>query len=488
MSIIVTTDENTILFIPQFTFDDDAITIPFKNVESFDSAILSEVIAPFVFEPRLDSLSFADAIALSVDLNLFDFATVTDSFDSITFEQFDSASIADAIGPIFISGPHEHLYVGEAVNAALNVNDDGTLQEETQIGPLVEDTISVSEFINQIAFAKTDEIQATDLLITLSTFVETFDLDNTFAEYDEFVVADPPGFDHMHWNDEFDYQFIATTLSSLDDPVLSEDIPDIGIPVVDSINVFEFINLSLVGADQILSTDQLTSLTINATSNDQFIYQEEFELIADVNSSELLSVTDTSLLTVSAVGTQSITFGESVSITVSVADSGNLTETIRNSLNNSDSLNLTEKKALSLVASELSILSDFAFNSASVSKKDTASLSEGNNQIALAVKQISHLLEVPFYHADYARLDYVFLISEIASASILKEADDSAIVTDLIPNILLNGYQLMTFKEKVGIGKAAPIVFNINENPTVHGSVTGDIIIISTGGTEPVLL
>lgn len=487
MSVIVTTDENTIVFIPQFTFIDDAVTIPFKNVSSSDSAVLSESIAPFVFEPRFDSLTFADNINLFVTLDLLDSASLSEA-QALSFEGIDSATANEFINSISIAGPHEHFYVDDVKNIFLSGSDSATASETIEIGVFIEDSAVVSDFVNSIALAQSDQIAATDALISISTFVSTFDLDQTFIEFEGFVVADPPGFDHMHWNDEFDYQFIATTLATLDDPVISEGIPNIEIPVVDSGNVSEFIQLSLVGSDQLFNTDQLLSLTISATSSDQFVYQEEFELIADVNSSDALSITDASLLTVSAIGIQPITFGESVSITVSVADSGNLTEIVQNSLNNSDSLHLTEKKTLSLIASELSILSDFASNSASVSKKDAASLSEGNNQIALSVSQLSHLLEVPFYHADYARLDYVFLISEIASASILKEADDSAIVTDLIPNILLNGYQLMTFKEKVGIGKAAPIVLNINENPTVHGSVTGDIIIISTGGTEPVLL
>ena len=44
------------------------------------------------------------------------------------------------------------------------------------------------------------------------------------------------------------------------------------------------------------------------------------------------------------------------------------------------------------------------------------------------------------------------------------------------------------FKEKIGIRQSAPIVLNINDNQTVHGTTTGSIISISVGGTEPVLL
>lgn len=488
MSVIVTTDENTIVFIPQFTFIDDAVTIPFKSVASSDSVVLSESIAPFVFEPRTDSLTFTEAITLNADLNLYDSVTATDRFESIVFEQFDTSSFIDSIGPLSISGPHEHLYVGESVNAALEATDSGSVQETPEIGIFIDDSITASEFINEIAFAQTDTAQATDLLVTLSTFVETFDVDSTFAEYDLFITADPPGTDHLHWNDEFDYQFIATTLSTLDDPVISELTPSIEIPVVDSANVSEFIQLSLVGSDEIFNTDQLVSLIVNTPSDDQFIYQELFELITDTNSLDSLSITDASFLTVNAVGTQLISFTESVSITVSVADSGNLKEIVANNVAQSDSLHFVENRSIGLTQSDIAILNDLALINTNVAKKDLAIFVENDKFITLASNQIIHLSEKPFYNADYARLDYLFLISEIASAAILKEDSDQFEVTDFTSSIALQGLQLITFKERTGIGKAAPIILNINDNPTVHGTVTGDIISISTGGTEPVLL
>jgi hypothetical protein len=292
----------------------------------------------------------------------------------------------------------------------------------------------------------------------------------------------------MHWNDEFDYQFIQTTLSSIDDPIVSENIPNIEIPLIDSANVSEFISLSLVGIDSLSIVDALSSLTIAATSQDQFIYQELLDLSTDTNATDSSSITDNRNLEVNAVGNQPITFGEQVSITISVADSGNLTEIIQNSLNNSDSLNFVENRRISLTQSESIVFSDLTLISANVNKSDASSLSESRNEISLSSRQESFLLEVPFYNANYSRLDYIFLISEIPSASILKEAFDYHYVTEAKSNIILNGFQLITFKERAAIGKAAPLVLNINDNPTIHSTVTGDIIDISIGGTEPVLL
>jgi len=488
VSVIVTTDENSIVFIPQFTFIDDAVTIPFKNVESSDSATLSESIAPFVFEPRTDSLTFAEAITLSVDLTLFDSATATDKFESITFEQFDAATFADSIGPISILGPHDHVYVGETVSAALNASDSASVEDAVIIGVFIEDSITASEFINDIAFAQTDQAQATDVLTTLSTFVNTFDLDQTYIDFSGFVTANPPGFDHMHWNDEFDYQFIATTLSSSDDPILLEATPNIEILLVESISVSEFASLSLVESDNLTITDALKSLTISVSSQDEFVYQELFELTTDTNVTDSVTVSDAKDLDVNALGTQNITFGENVSITVSVIDSGNLTEIVSNVLTQSDSLDFVENTIISLTQADSIIFSDFAEINASVAKTDSASITERDKSVGLIGKQLGNLIETPFYHADYARLDYLFLISEIGNASVLKTAEETFAVTELTSSIALQGLQLITFKEKIGIRQSAPITLNINDNPTVHGTVTGDIISISIGGTEPVLL
>ena len=474
--------------IPNFVFDDDAITIPYKSVTSSDSVALSESINPFVFEPRLDSAAFAEALTLSVDINLFDSAIVTDQFDSITFDQFDSAAFAESIGPLSVDGPHEHIYVGETVNAALESTDSGSAQDFVETNVFIEDSITLSEFVNDIAFAQTDAAQATDALIAISTFVSTFDLDQTYIEFSGFITADGPGLDHMHWGDDFDYQFIATTLSTTDDPIVSEDIPNIEIPLLESLTVSEFISLSLIGNDSLAVADALASLTIFAASQDEFIYQELFELTTDTNVSEVIAATDASLLTVDAVGNENIALGEFISIAVSVADSGNLTEIVANAVAQSDSLNFVENRNISLTQSDLALLTDLSNINVNATTADSANLTERDNFIDLIGNQTGQLIETPFYQADYARLDYIFLISEIAEASILKQDFDFLTITETKPNILLNGAQLITFKEKVAIGKAAPLILNINDNPTVHGSVTGDIIIISTGGTEPVLL
>lgn len=481
-------DENFVVYVPQFTFDDDVVAFPFKNIESSDSAVFAESISPFVFEPRTDSLSFLDNINLSVDLNLSDSLSFSDQIEPVTFSNSDSLTITDSINPIVLSGPHDHLYVADITNVSLSGFDAATFEDAPLIGIFVEDSALLSEFINSISFAKFESLLATDSLISISAIVDTFDLDQTFIEFEGFVVADPPGFDHMHWNDEFDYQFIATTLATLDDPVVSEDIPNVLIPLVDSANVNEFISLALVGAESLSAADNLLSLTISATSEDQFVYQENFELSIDINAIENISITDTALLNVNVAGQQQIAFSESTSITVFVADSAKLTEKISNSLTTSDSLHFVENKVIGATASDVAILSEFAPVSADVRKTDSLSLTERDKSIGLSSNQMSHLLEVPFYNADYARLDYLFLISEIGSASILKEDSDQFFVTELTSNIALNSLQLITFKERTGIGKSAPIVFNINNEPTVHGTASGEPVIISTSGTVPLLL
>jgi len=474
--------------IPNFTLEDDTILIPYKSVESSDSAILSESIAPFVFEPRFDSLSFADLINLNVTANLFDSANVSEQI-SIAFEHIDSIAVTESIGPLTIAGPHDHIYVADSINVSLNSSDSTLFEEAVTIGTFIEDSITLSDFVNSIALRQSDEVAATDLVQSISTFVQSIDLDQTFIEFSGFITADGPGLDHMHWGDDFDYQFIATTLSTVDDPIIvSEDISNIEIRLLESLTVSEFISLSLIGNDSLAIADALASLTIFAVSQDEFIYQELFELTTDTSVSEVIAATDASLLTVDAVGNENIALSEFISIAVSVVDSGNLTEIVANAVVQSDSLNFVENRNISLTQSDLALLTDLSNINVNATRTDSANLTERDKFIDLIGNQTGQLIETPFYQADYARLDYIFLISEIAGASILKQDFDFLTITETKPNILLNGAQLITFKEKVAIGKAAPLILNINDNPTVHGSVTGDIIIISTGGTEPVLL
>ena len=200
--------------IPNFVFDDDAVVIPYKNVASSDSAILNESISPFVFEPRSDSLVFADNIDLSTTTSLVDSASVSEEI-SLALEITDSLALSEFVDNIEIIGPHEHLYINDFVNVSLENADSATFEDTNEIGVSIEDTLTVSDAVEVISFAQSDELTVTDALIAISALIDTFDLDNTFAEYNEFITADPPGFDHMHWNDELDYQFIETTISSV---------------------------------------------------------------------------------------------------------------------------------------------------------------------------------------------------------------------------------------------------------------------------------
>jgi len=104
--------------IPNFVFDDDAVVIPYKNVASSDSATLVETVNPFVFEPRSDSLIFADNIDLSTTTSLVDSASVSEEI-SLALEITDSLALSEFVDNIEIIGPHEHLYINDFVNVSL---------------------------------------------------------------------------------------------------------------------------------------------------------------------------------------------------------------------------------------------------------------------------------------------------------------------------------------------------------------------------------
>jgi hypothetical protein len=455
---------------PNFIFNDDLITVPYKNVESSDSATLSDKIF-------------------------------------VAFESFDSL-IAEEFINIFVQGPHDHLYINDDIKSiSLESSDSGEIQEIVIISLSVEDSIILSEFIENISLAVAEENHFIDIVSNISTFIDTFDLDQTYIEFSGFITADGPGLDHMHWNDDFDYQFIATTLSTVDDLIVSESIPDIAIPVVDASSVSEFISLSLVGIDALSVVDVISSIETTASSQDNFIYEEFFELLADLVSTDEFTETEFSSIEANAIGLQEIAFEEKVSIEVSVSDSSNLVEIIKNSLNNSDSINFAEEENISLNQLDSIILSDLSLISADISNNDASSLFESRKEISLSSKQEFLLSENIFYHVDYAALDYLFLISEIASAFILKDAIDRITFSDFTDTLGPIAFELITFQDKSAIRAYAPLILNINNNPTVHGSVTGgtpilninnnptvhgtvtgDIIEISISGTEPVLL
>lgn len=493
---------------PNFVFNNNIVLILYKTITSSDSAtfsefnvieeielkiavdsfVVAEKIELFISNIAIDSFVVAEKIISYADINLFDSATVTDQFDSITFEQFDSSAFVESIGLLSVDGPHEHIYFEETVNNfALESMDSGSAQDVAEVGVFIEDSITLSDFVNNIAFAQTDAAQATDALIAISAFVSAFDLDQTYLEFSGFITADGPGLDHIHWDDDFDYQFIAT-LSTVDDPIVSENISNIEISLLESLTVSESISLSLIGNDNLALVDTLGFLTIFVASQDEFIYQELFELTTNTNVSEVIAATDASLLTVDVVGNENIALDELISITISIADSGNLTEIVANAFAESDSLNFVENRNISLTQSDLALLTDFSNINVNVTTTDLTNLTERNNFINLIGNETSQLIETLFYQVDYSRLDYLSLISEISIPSLLREVEDSFAVTELKNNIILDIFQLITFKERIGIGKAAPLIININNNPTIHGSVTGDIINISIGGTEPVLL
>jgi hypothetical protein len=312
-----------------FTFIDDAITIPYRGLDSSDSITLSESVNPLISAPTVDSITLTEILSLFADLDIYDSAALEDQLKLITFEQVDSANFSDLTGSIILSGLNEHLNLGEFVSAALGVSDSGNLVETPEIGLLVEDPISVLDSINKITLAQTDAIQATEFLLAISTFVDAFDLDNSFVQFSQFITADSPGTDHLHWNDEFDYQFIQTTLATEDDSVVVELTANIEIPVIDSANVSEFIELFLAGTDSFSGTDHLTSLNVSASSQDEFIYEEFFELVKNINSADdPATLSETKQLNVNASGVQNITLEEQVSIVVYVADSGNLVENV----------------------------------------------------------------------------------------------------------------------------------------------------------------
>lgn len=372
-----------------FTFIDDVITIPYKSLESSDSASFSDQVSLIYLDSVLDSNIFTDIAAISAVLSSNDSGSASESVLGLLLDGLqDTSVLSELVNSIFVDG----------------LSDQATLNEN----------------------------------VIIQTELSSLDSDGFLLESSNFVAADAPGTESFVGTE---FPYILAELSTTDIANLLENIPSIGITASDQ-SIFSELSVSI--APSVTDSGDLTESTsseVNSASSDSSSLSDQpsIEIVAEVNDS-LTSSDELSSLEISAVGSEQAQLSESVFIQVIMAAS------------------------------------------------DSSIVGEINNGFMMSVKETANLIETPFYHADYARLDYVFLISEIGKANVLKEDFDSFVVTDSSVNIALNGLQLITFKERTGIGKSAPIILNINDNPTIHGTVTGDIISISTGGTEPVLL
>jgi hypothetical protein len=199
-----------------------------------------------------------------------------------------------------------------------------------------------------------------------------------------------------------------------------------------------------------------------------------------------------------------------MSVAFASVDSSSLNEIISSiEINSKDSSSLIEGTQTTLTSKDASVFSELTSSaSANVSSRESSSLLEIINNITLLTKDSSTLEEFD-KTIDNNSKDIFFLLSELNSISDLKLGNDSISFKESISNTGLNVFQLISFKEgKVGIRKAAPLIFNvngnptthgtvtggsigfnINDNPTVHGTVTGNAItIVLSGGTVPILL
>jgi len=467
-----------------FTFIDDVITIPYKTVTSSDSAVLIDNVSSIFLDSVVDSLSLTDILlTLSVSVANIDSVTFNEFID-IRLSSSDSLSLSDSNGGLFLTN-QDSIALSESIAASLSSSDSSLLVEITQILlDNIQDFSTLSEFVNTIDLNALDSGIESENVQVFTDLVAS-DSDGFLLESSNFVAAEAPGTDNISTTD---IPLISAELSSDDLSNLFEDTSNIGFRSQDQSNLAEFVEIAPeISDDAQLSESTLSN--VNAESSDSSSLIETPNISNDIGSSDTSSASDQfDSLEADAIGLEQIQLSENVSIEVYVIENITLFEAVSNSLSSLDESNLTDTPIIGAIASDISTLQDFVGVEVSASTDDVGQLTEINNGLLLNVKETATLIEIPYYDANYSRLDYFFLISEIARATILKEDFDIFVVTDFNISISPNTIQLITFKEKTAIGTAAPIVLNVNDTPTVHGSVTGDIIDISVGGTEPVLL
>ena len=441
----------------QFTYIDDIITIPYKLVSSSDSALLT------------DQNNFISLLPSAENI------TVTDSLSALfaLIDEYDTGSLVENINSILVNGLSDSTSLSETVN---NIFIDGLVDAITQ-----------------------------DDIVSIITTLSALDADSTIVEFGNFV-ADSPGSDSGSVDDQLS---ISAQLSATNDlTALYEGIPSVEASNIDQLNLFEFIGISLVASDLSNLVDNTDAIAVYVESTDSSTLQDSANISADISNEDSISAIDQMNLQAAVVDNDQSNLSEFVAINVSVIEEITLSEFISNSLSSSDSSNLADSIEVSLTSSDVNILSELSSYQALLETNDSANINENDKNLELNTKDIGSLLsDSAFYSSNILTNDFINLIYEQASASVLREAYDLFSVTELTKQIGLVGFQLITLTEKTGIGKAAPLIININgtatvhgtvaggsitlninNNSTVHGTVSGSAIILSVSGTEPVLL
>lgn len=469
-----------------FTFVDDVITIPYKTVTSSDALTLSDNVLSLLLDSILDSGSFAESLSLiSAAINNSDSSSLNDIVLNLSLVGNDSSSLSDDSDNIDIYNQDAISFSEEVSNSLLSLDSGAVFESlELSIGSIV-DSGALSEFINNILIDNVIE----SILETENVFVYTdlsaLDSDGFLLESNTFNVADIPSVDTSTGTE---IPSISADLPNNDSTSVSESAPTINLSVIEESTLSESIEISLDSNDLSNFSDS-ANISVSNQSVDSVSSIETSSFVdvnANTNDSSLLS--EANLIEANNLGAEQAELSEFVSIEVYVVENIILSEVVTNSLNSSDESEFIDQVSIGAIASDISILDDLSGIGASISNTDSGGLIENNYEIRLDAEDNSNLFEIPFYASNASALDLISLISETGDATVLKEDIDTFTVTDFISPIGINGLQLITFSERIGIGTAAPLVIDINDTPTVHGSVTGDIISLSIGGTEPVLL
>ena len=487
---LVSSDESFILYAPQFTVDDDAVVFPFRLVESLDYANLTELIR-LDLSAQFDSLNFDEKIILAANIDFIESASVTDNFLSLEINpEIDSGTISENVLSTDISGISDSFLFSDNVAISANVNDSGELTENVAVsldaydsGQLVESVDSISIF---------EIFDSASLFETTSSFVDITVvelIDQVYGEFSKFAELEPPDLDSYYF---YDFPLVSAEVPATEDPAIaSENNLVIELDNQDSVVASDFVQnifLDGVALTDFATLSEISFFSANVIAEDTFIYQEDFTLDADYNSSDFATSNEFAVLAVSVSQVDILNVSEHVQISIVDSDSATLSERVSIAISTADSAQLTEKPIIGATSFDVAILNEAIQINTAALRTDSATLSERDSQIGLVGRYTAQLTEKALYHADYERIDYLFLDSENAFAAILKEDFDYLTVSESNLIINPNVFDLITFKERSAIGIAAPIILNINDEPTVHGTVTGEPVIISVSGTVPTLL
>lgn len=428
----------------------DEILLLSAGISSSDESILFENVANDVFIS--EEFNFEEFVNLI--LSAFDFSLLYEegfiSTDHFSEELF---SVFDQLENIFVDGVSDSAFLQEFIDF-INING-------------IQDSLTLEEF----PFIET----------ILGASDEQYQLDEQSS-----FEADSPAIDSAALNDNVS---IDVLIASEENILFQEEVPLIGLSLSDTFYLTENASNSLINEDLSI-LDEFSFADVSVIASEFVNIVENIFISTNTDSQDQFLFADIAQKSALADSTDSATsIEENLGIIVSISDSGLLSEFVAIEVSVEEYIQLQENTIIGFESDDFLYFVDASNNQANLKSTDSANIEESDLFVLLSASDLSIANDINREIGLSGSKDFIIFTETEANANVLKDAQDSLFFVEISKNISFSAYELITYKERTGIWKRAPIVIDINTDPTIHGTVTGDPVIIGTaGGTVPILM